>query len=412
MPPERRLLFLAPYPPRRDALHGGARAMAHLISGLAERHRVALLCLRGDDEAGLETELRERCEIAEELPRRGRRRSKDLRERVGKHLRTVESLLTFRPKWATWCSLPAFEERLRTLDADWRPEVVQAEYHVMGQYLACVANGNSPARRVLNQYEPGAAAARERWRAGGSHGVRDLREYLEMRAWERYERAVARRADAVVVLTDRDRGAMLPYAGSTPLVVIPLGSAPPERAFDPAGQPPPSVLFVGNFHHPPNVEAAARLAGSIFPRVRQRCPGAELHLVGDAPPDLAGPGVTVTGRVPSVEPWLDRAAVVAAPLSTGGGMRVKVLEALSAGKAIVASPLAAEGLDGAPLLLAEGDQETADAIAGLIEDRDRRVALATRARAWSLAHLGWERTVEAFEDLYERLIADRAEVGS
>lgn len=402
MRPERRLLFLAPYPPRRDALHGGARAMAHLIGGLAGRHRVALLCLRADDEEG--TDLRDLCEIVEELPRRGRRRSKDLRERVGKHLRTVESLLAFRPKWATWCALPAFEERLRALDADWRPDVVQAEYHVMGQYLGCVGS----ARRVLNQYEPGAPAARER-------GVHDLREYLEMKAWERYERAVARQADAVVVLTDRDRGAMLSYAGPTPLVVIPLGTEAPQKALDPAGQAPPSVLFVGSFHHPPNVEAAARLAGSIFPRVRRRCPDAELHLVGDGPLgylDVTGPGVTVTGRVPSVEPWLDRAAVVAAPLSTGGGMRVKVLEALAAGKAVVASPLAAEGLQGAPLLLAGDDEETAEAIVGLIGDRDRRVALAARAREWSLAHIGWERTVEAFEDLYERLLAGQAEVGS
>ncbi|HEX3127253.1 MAG TPA: glycosyltransferase, partial [Thermoanaerobaculia bacterium] len=396
MRPERRLLFLAPYPPRRDALHGGARAMAHLIGGLAGRNRVALLCLRADDEEG--TDLRDVCEIAEELPRRGRRRSKNLRERVGKHLRTAESLLAFRPKWATWCALPAFEERLRILDADWRPEVVQAEYHVMGQYLSCVRS----ARRVLNQYEPGAPAARE-------HGVRDLRKYLEMKAWERYERDVARQVDAVVVLTDRDRNAMLPYTGSTPLVVIPLGSAAPERALDPAGQPPPSVLFVGNFHHPPNVEAAVRLAGSIFPRVRQRCPDAELHLVGDGGLDVGGPGVTVTGRVPSVEPWLDRAAVAAAPLSTGGGMRVKVLEALAAGKAVVASPLAAEGLQGAPLLLADGDEETAEAIIGLIQNRDRRIALATRAREWSLARGG---PVEAFEALYERLLARQAEVGS
>ncbi|HET7042355.1 MAG TPA: glycosyltransferase, partial [Gemmatimonadales bacterium] len=108
----------------------------------------------------------------------------------------------------------------------------------------------------------------------------------------------------------------------------------------------------------------------------------------------------------------DRAAVVAAPLSTGGGMRVKVLEALAAGKAVVASPLAAEGLQGAPLLLAGDDEETAEAIVGLIGDRDRRVALAARAREWSLAHIGWERTVEAFEDLYERLLAGQAEVGS
>ena len=397
MPPERRLLFLAPYPPRRDALHGGARAMAHLIGGLAERHRVALLCLKDDDEAGIGPDLRERCEIAEELPRRGRRRSKNLRERVGKHLRTAESLLSFRPKWATWCALPAFEERLRVLGHRWRPEVIQAEYHVMGQYLSCVEGP----RRVLNQYEPGAPAAREGWRSG----ERGLRRYLEMRAWERYERAVSRRADAVVVLTARDREAMLPYSPAARLVVIPLGIEIPERPLDPAGRPPPSILFVGSFHHPPNVEAAVRLARSIFPRVRQRCPGAELHLIGDGPLEVGGPGVTVAGRVPDVGPWLDRAAVVAAPLASGGGMRVKVLEALAAGKAVVASPLAAEGLDGAPLFLAGSDEETAGAIACLIEDRDRRVALAADARKWAERHLGWRRTVAAFEDLYERLVS-------
>jgi glycosyltransferase involved in cell wall biosynthesis len=371
--------------------------MGSLIGGLAERHRVALLCLRDDDEAGIDPILRERCEIAEELPRSGEPRSKDLRERLAERLRNAESLLALRPNWVTSCALPAFAERLRGLADRWRPEVVQAEYHVMGQYLP---RARGP-HRVLNQYEPGAHAARERWRAGKD----GLRGYLEMRGWERYERAVARRADVVVVLTARDREAMLPYSPSTPVEVIPLGIEMPDRPLDPAGQPPPSVLFVGNFHHPPNVEAAVRLARSIFPRVRRRCPEAVLHLVGVAPPDLDGPAVVVAGRVPSVEPWLDRAAVVVAPLASGGGMRVKVLEALAAGKAVVATPLAAEGLDGAPLLLASGDEETAQAIAGLLEDRDRRVALATRAREWSVAHLGWRRTVDAFEALYERLLS-------
>jgi glycosyltransferase involved in cell wall biosynthesis len=224
-----------------------------------------------------------------------------------------------------------------------------------------------------------------------------------MLVWERFERDVARYADVVVVLTPRDRDAMAPYSRTTPLEVIPLGVETPERSLDPEGRPPPSVLFVGNFRHPPNIEAAKRLVGSIFPRVRRECPDAELHIVGDSPPDLQGPAVVISGRVPSVEPWLDRAAVVAAPLASGGGMRVKVLEALAAGKAVVASPLAAEGLDGAPLILAGSDQETADAISGLLNDPARRVALARRAREWAVAQRSCQRTVEAFEALYERL---------
>ena len=392
---ERKLLFLAPYPPRRDALHGGARAMATLIGDLAERHRVALLCLRDDSEAGIDPVLRERCEIAEELSRRSGAGPSGLRDRIRRRLRSARDLLTLRPRWATWCAVPAFEERLRALHARWRPEVVQAEYDVMGQYLARLPR----ARRVLHTYEPAAPAARERWHAGN----RGLRGYLEMRGWERFERAVARCADVVVVLTARDRDAMTPYSTSTPVKVIPLDVEAPERSLDPGGRPPLSVLFVGNFHHPPNVEAAIRLVRSIFPAVRRQCPDAVLHIVGESPPDLEGPGVVVTGRVPDVEPWLDRAAVVTAPLASGGGMRVKVLEALAAGKAVVATPLAVEGLDGAPLVLADGDAETAEAIVGLLNEADRRVALARRAREWAVGQGGGHRAVDAFESLYERL---------
>lgn len=403
----RRLLFLAPYPPRFDAPHGGGRAMAHLLAGLAERHEVALLCLRGEEDAEVEPSLRERCRIVEELPRAGPRRSPDLRHRILKHARALSALAALRPKWAQYCAVPALRERLLRLAPAWRPEVVQAEYHVMGQYLALL-DGRAP--RVLNQYEPGAAAARERWRSG--QDGRGPRRWLELMAWERYERAIARRVDAVVVLTERDRREMEPRAAGKPVVTIPLGMAAPERPLDPAGQEPPAVLFAGSYAHPPNLDAALRLAGSIFPRVRRRCPDAVLWLVGDGLPErlraAAGPGVLVTGRVPSVEPWLDRAAVVAAPLALGGGMRVKVLEALAAGKAVVATSRAAEGLDGAPLLLAGSDEEMADAIVRLLEDRDERIALAERARAWVLGHLGWERTIAAYEALYERLIRGEA----
>lgn len=400
----RRLLFLAPYPPHAEAPHGGGRVLAHLIAGLAERHDVALLCLRGEEDEGIEPLLRGRCRIAEELPRAGPRRSPNLRARLGKHVHALAALASLRPKWVQYCAVPALTERLRSLLRDFRPEVVQAEFHVMGQYLAAVEGPS--VKRVLNQYEPGAAAARERWRSGRA-GL-GIRSGLELLAWERYEHAVARRADAVVVFTERDRREMESCAPGRPVVTIPFGTAPPERPCNPAGQTPPAVLFAGSYGHPPNLDAALRLARSIFPRVRRSVPDAVLWLVGDAPPETlrvaAGPGILVTGRVPRIEPWLDRAAVVAVPITLGGGMRVKVLEALAAGKPVVASPRAAEGLDGAPLVLAENDEEAAAALVHLLENRAARIDLAERARAWAVAHLGWDRTVAAYEALYERLL--------
>jgi glycosyltransferase involved in cell wall biosynthesis len=267
----------------------------------------------------------------------------------------------------------------------------------MGQYLADL--DGSPARRVLDEYEPGVGPARELWRS--SRGFDRFRNRLDLLAWERFEGRVAGLADAVVVFTERDRAALAPYAGSVPLVTIPLGTELPAQALDPAGTPPPAVLFTGSYNHPPNVDAALLLARSIFPRVRERRPDAVLTLVGEAPPGellaAAGPGVTVAGFVPSLHPYLNASAVVAAPLFRGGGMRVKILEALAAGKAIVASPLAVEGIgvtDGEQLLLAETDEEFAGAILAL---------LAGRARAWAEENLGRERWIAAYERLYEEL---------
>jgi len=100
-------------------------------------------------------------------------------------------------------------------------------------------------------------------------------------------------------------------------------------------------------------------------------------------------------------------ALVVVPLRLGGGMRAKVLEALAAGKAVVASSLAVEGLDlvdGEHVLLAETDQQFCDAIVQLLADPARRTALAAHAYAWAHAQLGWERSIAAYERLYESLM--------
>jgi glycosyltransferase involved in cell wall biosynthesis len=114
----------------------------------------------------------------------------------------------------------------------------------------------------------------------------------------------------------------------------------------------------------------------------------------------------VAGNVPDVGPYLDRAAVVLAPLSLGGGMRVKVMEALAGGKAVVATPLALEGLevaDGEQVRIGRTDEELTRLTIELLQCRDRRAGLGTRARAWALAALGWEGPLAAFERLYASL---------
>jgi glycosyltransferase involved in cell wall biosynthesis len=397
-----RLLVLSPFPPRLDATHGGSRAIAELVERLARRRPVALLCIRSSGEPPTDPRIAAACALVREVlrPEEG----VGLRAR-GADLRVAAGLLGGTPMWVTRWHVPAFTDAVREIRRDWRPAIVQAEYHLMAQYLDAAG---PETKKVLRQLEPGAASAGDR--AARRQGASRLLGALEDRAWRRYERRAMASADVVVALTERDRAVLAPLAGHTPVVCIPLGVPLPERPANPLGTDPASLLFVGNYMHPPNADAAERLVWEIFPRVRARAPAAVLRIVGPNPPPHLGrhPGVEITGEVPDVGPHLDRASVVVAPLRLGGGMRVKVAEALAAGKAVVATPLAAEGLgarDGDQLLLADDSDAIADVAAELLLDPARRAALATRARTWASEHLAWDAPAAAFERLYDSLLA-------
>jgi glycosyltransferase involved in cell wall biosynthesis len=147
--------------------------------------------------------------------------------------------------------------------------------------------------------------------------------------------------------------------------------------------------------------------------VQKRIPQAKLFLVGENPPvDLrqtSNENIIVTGRVPEITPYFDRAALLVAPLHLGGGMRIKVLESLAAGKAVVTTPLAAEGLDvldGEQLVIAETDREFIDRIVYLLEHPEERRALANRARAWAREHIAWKASIAKYETLYQELLGE------
>ncbi len=380
--------------------------MAELLLRLASRHRLALLYLRGPDDTPLDAGLVHRCDVVEEVER-----PTDPFTPFGiwlGRLRRAGGLVRGRPMWATDWNVAAFHQRLQVVSTAWRPDVVQIEYPVMAQYLPHLACSSAPV--VLSTHEPGASAARD---SPVLHRGRSrLAHTWDAWAWARFERKVVRAVETVVVFTDRDARAVAALGQPTPIVRIPLGTDGLGHPLDPRGANPPSVAFVGNYMHPPNVDAALRLARAIFPRLRTAYPALTLYLVGDHPPaelrQLADDHLVVTGRVPDVRLYLDRAALVIAPLRLGGGMRVKVLEALAGGKALVASPLAIEGLalaDGEQVVLAEHDDDFVEASLQLLADPVRRAVLAAQAARWACAHLGWERSVAAYETLYEHLLA-------
>ena len=400
-----RILFLAPFAPNLQSSHGGGRAIAQLIAHLAQRHSVGLCYLRSEKEQAVDNLLRERCKVIEEvvLPESNAFGMK----RWFHRLQIWKKLLAGKPLWAIDRYSAEYEDRLKSLLHTWRPDIVQIEFHVMAQYIPTLAG--YPAPRILVEHEPGIESAREAMRSGSAQGR--VLPLLDLLAWRRFERRIVTQVQTVVVFTDRDRRSMRELVQKTPMVQIPLGTEIPERPPSSAAQKSLSLLFVGNFKHPPNLDAADRLINQIFPKVLTQLPETRLLIVGAYLPvelvQTGKPNVVATGYVPDLTPYLDQAALVVVPLRLGGGMRVKVLEALAAGKAVIASSRAVEGLDlvaGEHVILAESDEEFVDAITDLLRNPEKRLSMASQAHCWASTHLSLEKVAEEYEKLYRSLL--------
>jgi glycosyltransferase involved in cell wall biosynthesis len=170
------------------------------------------------------------------------------------------------------------------------------------------------------------------------------------------------------------------------------GAAVVPNATDlPAAAPPlpqaPTLLFLGACHHPPNVAAAERLARRILPLVRAELPAARLLLAGDGSDRLAFaalPGVSGLGFVPDLATLYATTRVVCAPITSGSGTRLKLLEAAAYARAMVATRIGAEGLafvDGQHILLRDSDADIAAACVRLLREDALAHRLGEAARA-------------------------------
>jgi polysaccharide biosynthesis protein PslH len=398
-----RLLLAAPFAPRRDAKHGG-RVIAQLLLRLVNRYSVALVHLHRRGADPVEPELLAACDVVEQVEVGGRAAASTWRRRSSVLLASVGGV----PDQVAEIRSEKLERACLAVAARWQPDVVQVEHDGLAYLGAALARNGSPAARILTCHEPGGSAAMDQ--AAVARGRRRLAHRANASAWRRYWARMLPSFDAVVAFTDEDRRALEHAVRGPRYVTIPLGIDIPSEPSSPTGDAGAGVLFIGGYRHPPNSDAARRLLASIMPAVRDRVPSLPLMLVGAEPGDdliaMAGPDDEVTGAVPSVQPYVERAQMLVLPIRLGGGMRVKLLEGLAAGKAVIATRLAAAGLDlthGRQILFAESDEEFADAIVRLVTDEALRVQLGAAARRWAVAHLGWEPRVERYRALYESL---------
>jgi sugar transferase (PEP-CTERM/EpsH1 system associated) len=218
----------------------------------------------------------------------------------------------------------------------------------------------------------------------------------------RFERRVATACQHAFVSSERDAEVLRAIAPGARLTVLPNGVSIPAPAPAPGGR---RLVFTGVMNYRPNVDAMTYFAREIFPLIRRRVPDAELCIVGQSPTreilDLVRtPGITVTGRVDDVLPYLRSAAAFVAPLRIARGIQNKVLEAMAARVPVVASRAALGGIRvmaGREVLVGDTPELFAAHTVSLLLDAGRRHALREAAGAFVEAHHRWDAHLERME---------------
>jgi glycosyltransferase involved in cell wall biosynthesis len=290
-----------------------------------------------------------------------------------------------------------------------RFDVVQVEFgDLAGSYP--VAPG---ALRVLDEHNV-EYRFMERLERQERSRLRRLYYRLEARKLRDHELAACRRADAILTTSDVDRATLVPHVGAIPIRVVPNGVDTAFFTPGPASDGPPRLVFTGAIDYQPNTDGVLHFCGKIWPLVRRSAPEATLAIVGKDPPPavraLAGDGVVVTGTVPDVRPWMQSATVFVVPLRTGGGTRLKILEALACGRAVVSTSLGCEGLavtPGQDILVADEPAAFADAVVRSLRDPALRARLGAAGRALVEQRYRWEAIGADLGGFYEELLARR-----
>jgi glycosyltransferase involved in cell wall biosynthesis len=239
--------------------------------------------------------------------------------------------------------------------------------------------------------------------------------FIQWHRLRRYERRACETADRVVVVSDRDAEAVRQLVPGLVPAVVPNGvdveycTGPFSLLPDDSGPGDRDLVFVGKMDFRPNVDAVLWFVRSVLPVIRQQIPEVRFWIVGKDPhprlaPLTSDPSVVLTGWVRDVRPYIAGAAVYVIPLRIGGGTRLKVLEAMAVGKAIVSTGLGCEGFDlehDRHLVVADTPEQFAAATLALLEDPERRKRLGKTARHFAAANYDWRAIVPELERVYE-----------
>ncbi len=289
-----------------------------------------------------------------------------------------------------------------------------AAVHVDQPHLAVTAPPLAYAARVIHEHNIESQIAL-RFYEKAAHPV--LKQFLhdQYRRMERFETALWRQADHVVTVSDQDREQVLAACPDQNVTVVENGVDLEYFAFAPHAQNTPHLVYTGSMDWLPNEDAVLYFAEHIFQQIRSRYPQALFTIVGRRPSDKVRrlgqiAGIHVTGTVDDVRPYYAGATALVVPLRIGGGSRLKILEAMSAGVPVLSTTIGCEGLDvqdDEHLLIADEPGLFAEKTIELLSRQDLQTRLSNNARIRVEEKYSWASMADRLAALYDALASRR-----
>ena len=236
--------------------------------------------------------------------------------------------------------------------------------------------------------------------------------WTQQLAFQRYERVLSPKFDAVTCTSDIDAAVFQRHCARDAIEIIPNGVDVTHYQPDFSAEAPAHLIYIGSMDWYPNEDAVSFFADEVLPRIQENVPDVRFSIVGGNPSARVQKlterkGVIVTGRVPEIKPYFAEATVFVVPLRIGSGTRLKILEALAMGKAIVSTSVGAEGLDlkdSEEIFISDEPEAFADAVTRLLTDAPLRRRVGENGRARVEQDYDWRSIGEKLHQLYTKIL--------
>jgi len=396
-----RILLLTPqrpYPPHQ----GTTLRNFNLVKELAKRHVVCVLTFLEPDQNPVDAgPLPQMCQWMDVLPVPQRTTG----------LRLRQMLTTRRPdmSWRLWS--PAFDKCLAVRLSEQPFDVVSIEGIEMAPYLPTI---QAVQPRPVTIYDAHNAEWILQKRAfitdikNPSRWVAAAYSWVQWHRLQWYEAELMRQATHTVAMSHPDKVALREINPNTPITIVPNGVDLSAYARFKGATIPYDLVFTGKMDFRPNIDAVLWFGQHVLPLIQAHRSGTTFAVVGQRPHSRLDvlrdlPGVTITGYVDDVRPYIAGATLYVAPLRVGGGTRLKLMEAMAMGKPIISTSLGAEGfpvVNGRELVLADEPRIFAQTILDLLKNPARRAELGRAGRAFAQANYSWDVLVPRLEQIY------------